>query len=737
MRLWFSGSKSMIAAISAGGSLHRFELKAKAHTVVFKWPLSIISTLSGLHVLRLAASSDLFIEEWLYITSTELSALPRSIIDLELDFEDKLVDSDVPLLPPNLTRLVLPRSRFLTTSGIKAMPRSLLTLDISQIKLFEARDLPPGLTRLKCAADWDLVFGSLFPPSICCLTLTEGAVISAESLKHASKELFSLKIHGSSYHTDFSPNWLPECSSFFSYLISLDLRNVSLDSEQIFSLLPAALLKLRLGWDLKTPPKFSDSISAMLPRQLLSFVLMPKYYELDQKKRFPKSIMDFPRANGLTQNFVDFLPQTLTKLHVWVLNLPIDINTSSRVQYGICADIYRKLPPKLTDLNIGLPSSCYPTNPFSYQDESFSTASQYSYPCASSTLAPGCLVPASAAKIVIRRVDSLAFFPGWEKYESLPNIRRMQIQHDQMDWRDLRPDWYIVCLRAFDSPGVFRPSRLTHIRGRFPRAGKFLKYLPRTVTFLEMQEGSLKNEHVRHLPDGLKFLLVAASHMLDDDCIPSLPHSLEVLRLEKSPNITLAPHHFKLPQSLRFLHIDGISSSPSLPSHLTIFHSASRIISDQVISYLPRTVTALRLTGTRKLSGSCFSKLPLNLLTLELLSVHMVTNNITDLPRSLRTLAIHKGVQNLSDSEVQALPPKLTSLTLSGAQFTNDTLKLLPAQLITLVLTQPKFLGIECIRYLPASLKRLWLQDWLPLAEILAIRPDLWVVRVPLEYRLE
>jgi hypothetical protein len=193
---------------------------------------------------------------------TFFQGLPSHLTSLSI-VHCELKNSDVPFLPPRLTRIIMPSARFITDEIIRFLPRSTLELDLSSSDLITDKglsQLPPTLRiliikgnrevtdevvgklprTLKAIhirfADWGDACAAYLPPQLQHLTLGDGRRFTNQG-----------------------------CRSMPRTLTLVHLRLNKLLTIACLKLLPNTLLTLRLPSNIN----FHKSMAKLLPKELI------------------------------------------------------------------------------------------------------------------------------------------------------------------------------------------------------------------------------------------------------------------------------------------------------------------------------------------------------------------------------------------------------------------------------------------------------------------------------------
>ena len=659
VRLWFTGSSEVHKALGKRGGVKSFKLKAKKSMIIFRIPIELVSQFSSLKELVITVRGHMLLDEWLKIDGEVMKRLPGSLEALVLDFDEKFEEMN---FPPRLTRLHLPRNRSLSRRSLSNLPRSLIDLDLSShgatewimdsFEISKIEKLRVGRFSLDTHT---------LPSSLVSLTVRDDDRWFTYdcSMLRSQTRLELLKLQATPKNEDF---WHSMSLCFLHTLVSLDIRSWGDYNNEFFGCLPRSMTTIRLGWNFSPSPTLSDGFALLLPQGLVSLVLMPNNYKRLQNLSYTS---DHYLDSSLTISVTNLLPPSITKLRIWLMK-PTTLRTES---------FYRTLPTALNDINMSI--------------------IDWPYPCVQ-------WINNKFSAFVIRLAAPLTSRYGVSSGDLIPSVSRL--------WVGNRPapsaNWFVATQLPPRLDRVFWPHSITSFCGKV--SSSMIKYLPATITHLEL-DMSLTNAMIADLSDGLKTLKIGSCHLLNDDCIPSLPHELTHLELTSCNTITLS--RFRLPESIRHLVLDGSPrlNFKALPRLLTVFDCHNQHVNDGTIQYLPITLTELSLGRTALLTSKCFSLLPRRLLRLELSSVSFDDDDLKELPRYLRSLVIPNGFQNIGSSGIAQLPPHLTLLSLSGLCFVDHMIGCLPTSLTHLCLPQAEFLTVDCLDLIPPNVSHLGL----------------------------
>ena len=419
-----------------------------------------------------------------------------------------------------------------------------------------------------------------------------------------------------------------------------------------------------------TPSAVSDLDVAMLPPYLTIFDCPVRSLVIGPTSRFPPTLTKLKMLiRTLDQDWVPLLPDAL----VYCVVLPSTAIPSTDYWQ------WHKLPRNLTLLETvvsnltetllrALPSSMLV---LSLRSFTIITSELLSMLPSSITELRGMLPPEIGMDLALALPKSLTILAETVQPHTIPklppNITSIRIA-GMTDVDDIAGETISLPLRSVRAPRI--PRRLSRI-------------LPQTVTSLRIADGTASLQSLKALPRHLTELSILRTPPLEiDEGLQYLPHSLFSLNLQ---SIVIQPgDEFVL----------SPDSSKWIPRQVTeLSLGPVRIPDDQWFSFLPRTITDLKLMIIKSHSIIWNINLPERLRTFQCgidpLPENAVPNIIRALPITLTTLIITtrdlEADTMVTDEELINLPRGLRSLRIpTSTHLTPSIQDLLPPKLYTL-----------------------------------------------------
>jgi hypothetical protein len=261
---------------------------------------------------------------------------------------------------------------------------------------------------------------------------------------------------------------------------------------------------------------------------------------------------------------------------------------------------------------------------------------------------------------------------------------------------------------------------------------ELIESLPRTLESLAIMGNLVTNESVVKLPPLLLYLKLEGHYMLTKEIVQNLPRSLISLDLGKQSYTNFNDISvLKFPPELRILRgynpltdegiknlprtleiLDVLNQNLDIPNHNfgRPDHKEKDNITNQGLDHLPRKLKELYLWGNCELTGKGFENLPPNLDKLLVMDFGTIKDNeISFLPKTLKTLIIFENDGFLTDSSIPQFPRSLELLALRNFWvFREQSCSLFPPNLKYLCLYSLE-IGSDGITLLPKTLRKLYL----------------------------
>ena len=610
---------------------------------------------------------------------------PRTIHDMNLSTNITLKDSDLSLLPRTLLNLDLSCNHKITVACAQYLPCTLQTLAVAKQSVL--RELAESyLTRLS-------------------------ARLSSDTVSNTTDNIDPL-VWSAEDGTLNLPKWVMSQLSVagLEKIKNIPVKRMTLShaphlSDAHIAVLPSTLT--HLNFDEQSGASITDECIRRLPRQLRSLHLPTTLLSCFAATHLPPALTEL--SLPITSQFVSDipLPSGLTSLRLGDTSLFSDFSilpkSLQHIDLGRC--------PVFTDADFAkLPSQILA---FSISENSLITSQ--SIPQLPRTLT-SLRIGGNALFGVANREEDWP--PGLVCLELPDNTSLASTGHtsngNSLTHRSARPRGDAVSggsasghTTGGSSDALVLPPGLTRLEltANEHITNDYVGQLPKSLTFLEVSDETYLTEaglphlppalttlnivipstYVRELPRRLTSLNIERCHTLVDGCLSDLPAGLIFLKLTCS-RVTSAGLLY-LPQKLKTLHlIDNV------------------YITDEGVKNLPQSLTKLIIDDGDMLTTACFSLLPRGLVNLVLppnLMNEAMDDSIGELPRAITELNLERN-ENITNAGIVRLPRTLTSLNLaSNENLTDFCIKHMPRSLIYLNVSMSDYLSPSCLADLP------------------------------------
>jgi hypothetical protein len=746
--LWITGSSVIRRRLGSQGGWKVLKVGNPREPPFFKeWPRWLLPQLHGLSVLHISPVHSSCLSNLLRPSIQDIMDLPKSITELKLDFVDGIRDEFLPILPPGLTQLSLPKNRSISHVGLQSLNPNIHILDLTSNLIVKdlsklSRDLSSyTASSATITPSFPIIIG--LPPTLVELKLISSNLDqffwSMDDLAlfapHSTLSSLSISPIGPS-KLDVQQIQLPQ------QLTSLCLSGNPKLEEFCLTSLPRSLLTLQLLFhNTNVWYDWSNDSLQHLPRTLTHLELMP--IELRKKNSFSSSLA----TTRLSPTCLQFLPSNLITFRL--LKLQVSTEEITIPQQGSrAATIVRLqsyldlsmpyLPSSITDLYLSLrhnKATIFPSIEHLPQGLKYFPQGSVEFRRPSNgvrTIAPLATTTTTTTRSSLSKSNSSSNVV--DAMLPLPPLRHANSDLPKPPPISSRKGFKVLPFIESITTGLYpalefdhgplllksthrnqqqleswllnqtHPSRLRELAWVFPRLPKSINAcFPSTLVslYIECVDYQVQDEDILALPSSLTRLVVDGSMNLTDECLPALPHELVELTLQLMTEVQ--GHLYPFPKKLTKLSLGSScvkSYAPSLPYWTTSLSLDSEMIYETTFTShgFPPFLTHLKLSQTKEISGTTIRILPQTIISLEIPFLDMFDDDVEYIPRGMKRFDAISGCTNLSISSARNWPPVLTHLALHGDLFTNHAISLLPKTLKKINLCNASLIDPATIR---------------------------------------